>query len=208
MQNVNLNCGVISNFFTVDTVSNIVKTFARFPLVEFQGAGNLIRGIDSRHLAYPWFDRIFMQPVRQYFNRDIKIIYGMLLDCHDPFDVHEDLKPIPDPLGHHYLSFLAPLSVDHDRTDCSKASTIIFNETMQEFEQQRVLENNALSIRDQIPHVTEEYLPWLSVKHNAVWHAGDLIWWDSRLAHVSNDFRVNGVTSKQAIVIHTYVLPD
>jgi len=36
------------------------------------------------------------------------------------------------------------------------------------------------------------------------WCHGDLIWWDSTLPHSSNDFTLTN-TSKQGIVIHTYV---
>jgi hypothetical protein len=35
------------------------------------------------------------------------------------------------------------------------------------------------------------------------WRRGDLIWWDTRLFHNSGAFE--GFSSKQAIVIHTYV---
>jgi len=37
-----------------------------------------------------------------------------------------------------------------------------------------------------------------------IWQHGDLIWWDSTLPHWSNDFTLTN-TSKQSIVIHTYV---
>ena len=37
-----------------------------------------------------------------------------------------------------------------------------------------------------------------------IWKHGDLIWWDSTLPHSSNDFTLTN-TSKQSIVIHTYV---
>lgn len=41
-----------------------------------------------------------------------------------------------------------------------------------------------------------------NVEH--IWKHGDLIWWDSTLPHCSNDFTLTN-TSKQSIVIHTYV---
>lgn len=184
----------------------MVNTFRRFPTVELEGDGNAIYGVDQNHLAYLWFRRRCFRAIQQEFGEHIRLIFGMLLDCQQPFGIHHDLKPLPEPQGQHHVSFLIPYSVNHDPALVSHAATCIFNEDLTDFEQMPDLATNAHNLHSELAHVPRAQLQKLSLRQWITWHTGDLIWWDSHLAHVSNDFRTHGWQSKQGIVIHSYVV--
>lgn len=205
MIDVNYNSGIIKNFFPANEPAELVKVFRKLQAVN--GSGNNCYGIDQNHLLYSWFKKVFLSKLSINFNPDLKLIFGMLLDCSIPFDIHHDIKPIPDVNGKSYMSCLMPYSVNYDTELCDKASTIIFNETINEIDQMPMVKNNISTIYESlISHVSVKYLDYFSVKLIANWNIGDLIWWDSRLAHVSNNFISQGYQSKQCIVVHTYVL--
>ena len=206
MLDVKFNCGVIPKLFDQSEVKDMIQTFRRFPTVEYEGAGNAIYGVDQRHLAYLWFRRLCFKRIQQQFGDDVQLIFGMLLDCREPFGIHHDLKPLPNPEGKHYMSCLIPYSVDNDIALCSQAATVVFNEILSDFEQMPCVEHSAAHRHQDLAHVPQQQLEKVSVREWITWSPGDLIWWDSQLAHVSNDFRTLGHVSKQAIVIHTYVV--
>lgn len=206
MLDVKSNCGVIPNFFSQDDVADMIKTFRSFPVVEYEGAGNAIYGVDHNHLAYLWFRRRCFKNIQQVFGDNIRLIFGMLLDCKQPFGIHHDLKPLPEAHGQHHVSFLIPYSVNNDPALVSHAATCVFNETMTNLDSMPVLANHAQHLSQDLAHVPAEQLLRFSLKQWMPWHTGDLLWWDSHLAHVSNDFRTQGWQSKQGIVIHSYVV--
>jgi hypothetical protein len=193
-------CGQIPNFMPYDLVEHTVKTLKKFNWVD--GEGNSCYGVDKNHVGYLWFCKTILRPIAQQFNPDLKLIFGMLLDCVVPFDIHNDIKTPPDPMGKPYLSFLIPYAVNNDPALCCHASTIIFDLLDPESSQHDV----SNIYEEKISHVSYQALKNFSLKQELVWNQGDLLWWDSQLFHVSNDFRKNGFVSKQAIVMHTYVL--
>ena len=205
MINVNLNCGIINNFFSTEESTKLIQVFQKLSPVD--GSNNHCYGIDQNHLAFSWFRKVFLNQLANKFDPNLKLIFGMLLDCTVPFDIHNDIKSLPDPNGKHYMSCLMPYSVNYDTALCSNASTIIFNEQCDTIDQLPVVENNISDIYESmISHTSPIYCDRFSVKLIANWNIGDLIWWDSRLAHVSNNFISKGYQSKQCIVAHTYVL--
>lgn len=206
MQEVNLNCGIISSVFDRGLLSNIVQKLRSFQSNE--ALGNTCHGVDPRHLGYAWFRKMIMQPIRDIMGTDFELIYGMLLDCRQPFHLHDDIKPIPDPQGRHFASFLIPWSVENDPDRCGLVSTLIFNQTLDGSAEMmpRVFPDISDIFESKISHVDPCYRHRISVKQDCQWTCGDVIWWDSRLAHVSSNFLSHGVGSKQAIVMHTYVL--
>ena len=140
MINVNYNSGIIKNFFSANESAELIKIFQKLQTVN--GSGNNCYGIDQNHLAYSWFKKVFLSKLSTNFDPDLKLIFGMLLDCTTPFDIHHDIKPIPDINGKSYMSCLIPYSVNYDTELCNKASTIIFNETLDEIDQMPVVKNN------------------------------------------------------------------
>jgi hypothetical protein len=206
----NLSCGKIDNFFDTKTVAGFADVFRKMDTTD--GKGNNCYGIDQQHRAYMWVKKQLLNPIAEHFDPNLKLIFSMLLDCVKPFPIHYDIKYIPEPGGQHYLSFLIPYSVDNNPALCANASTIIFNQAYNADDAVDVLKpsapvaNNVSGMYEKINHVPLESTYQYTLKQELVWSPGDLCWWDSKLCHVSNNFLQYGHTSKQAIVIHTYVL--
>ena len=180
-------------------------------------AGGQCHGIDKKNKAYPWFSKAVMQPLRNKFHPRLDLIYGMLLHSTNPFAVHADHFATPTP-GEQYKSFLVPINVDGEPDLCSGSKTIIFNQ-IDLLNQLSPNPNgsqlpklppdiSAIEIwKNDLTHIPLETAEVLSVKLNATWHRGDLIFWDSLLLHTSSDFKSKGHAHKECVVIHTYI-PD
>jgi hypothetical protein len=191
------SCGTIKNFVTEDELSGIVRIFKK--MLPSEGYGNNgYYGIGQEHRAYLWFRKVLLDRITAQFNPNIKLIFGMLLDCQVPLEIHNDLKDIPDPNGKHYLSFLIPYSVDNQPELCDAASTLIFNQSPQS--------NVSYLHPTKLSHVPIEDTYGYSLREDLIWNCGDLLWWSSELYHTSNNFLKTGHESKQGIVIHTYVV--
>lgn len=204
MKSITHSCGTVEKFLDFEQLKKSVEIFKKTN--SQLGKNNHCYGIDQDHVAYLWFKKTILDHVSKHFDLDLRLIFSMLLDCTDPFDIHNDVKPLPEPGGKHCISFLIPYSVDNDINLCHHASTLIFNETDVRTDQMPDVVNNIVEIYSHINHVNTNKLTKYSLKYWAKWQPGDLIWWDSQLAHVSNNFVANGFASKQAIVAHTYVL--
>ena len=67
------------------------------------------------------------------------------------------------------------------------------------------LDNNASYLHEtELAHLDKNDLKLLSVKKVLPWTRGNAIYWEAKSLHCSNDYKQKGMTSKQAIVIHTY----
>jgi hypothetical protein len=140
--------------------------------------GGFCHGVDPQHRAYSWFKNHVLVPIEQHFGRELKLIFGMYLDLHQPFTIHSDLRPCE---GTPLVSCLIPCSVDYQAHLCSLATTDVFNE----------LDTG------QGPPTNP------TTQASYQWNRGDLIWWHSHLFHNSGAF--TDFKTKQAIVLHTYV---
>lgn len=193
------SCGVVKNFFTPEELVDVIKIFKKVkPTDGF--ANNGYHGIDQKHMAYLWVRKTLIDRISVEFDPAMKLIFGVFLDCYVPLHIHNDIKPIADPAGKHYLSFLIPYSVDNQTDKCSSASTLIFDQSPNGDNNVSYLHANKLS------HVSLEDTYQYSLKQDLIWNCGDLLWWDSKLYHTSSNFLANGCDSKQGIVIHTYVV--
>lgn len=205
MENYKKNCGIAKNIFSLQELEHAIQIFQKFDTTAAPGA--VCTGVNNGHAGYLWFEKKILSKIKLIFNPDIKLIFGTLLDCTEPFGIHHDLKPLPEEGGKHYLSFLIPYSVNNQVELCSHVSTLIFNEGCEDVNKMPDIDKNITDIFDsKISHVNKQQLTKFSLKLEAAWNLGDVIWWDSSLAHVSNDFHKKGFDSKQCIVLHTYVL--
>ena len=200
LSSYHLSCGKIDKFFDQKEMTNFVQVFKKLNFVD--GSGNACYGIDQKHLAYSWFKKIILDRVAQEINPDLKLIFAMLLDCVIPFPIHKDIKLIPDPKGKHYVSFLLPYSVNDDVLLTKCASTLFFNTRTKD----STVSDVSYLHSDQLSHIPLEETYKYNLQQEIIWNIGDLLWWDSKLPHVSNNFLKHGYKSKQAIVFHTYVL--
>jgi hypothetical protein len=169
--------GLAVDFYPEQELQQAVDIFLRFPSQPAKPSGTCY-GVDHQHRGYLWFKQKFMTRLCEYFQRDLKLVFGMYADLDQPFSVHSDIRPVD---GEVYASCLIPVSVDYDPLLCNLATTDIFSEI------------------DHGGPAPEN--PTLRSRYH--WHRGDLLWWDTRLYHSGGVF--DRFQTKQAIVIHTYV---
>jgi hypothetical protein len=202
---VKLATGQIPNFFSVDKVQSFVKNFARLNS-HTNSVGNHYHGIGPDHLGYLFVKKQLLNPILDYFNITAELVFAFYLDCVAPIGPHCDMHQLPGP-GEHWRSFLIPYSVDNQTSLCGYASTAVLHQWgYSAIEDLPDLDTNLLPYQaDLFSHVSQDVCKKFSLCHNAIWHPGDLIYWDSKLAHLSNNFKGKGFISKQAIVVHTYL---
>jgi hypothetical protein len=199
MINIKNECGIIPNFLTIDELEEIVKTFKKFKSSKNNPNSAIytaqLFSIDSNHLAYPWFKKVILNKLHQIVHPDLKLIYGGFQNAVKPADIHQDeFFNIDDP----YACFLIPYAVDNDTNLVSNSSTIFFN--------QDPPMSSTFDIK-KVSHVGHQLdlFNQLGFKQECVWKTGDLLYWDCSLYHASNNFLDSGFSSKQCIVIHTYI---
>ena len=206
--------GQLFDLFTSDEVEAWVDVMKKIPCQTYKG--NDCHGIDENNIYNFWFQKTIFPIIQDLFGKDLKLIFGMLLDEKKPWKIHTDayhVKDFKDRVP--ALSFLIPYSVDNNTklVDCSR--TIVFNELADDNtrykEWETLLEDkinypdSAASIAEQhLSHNSIELINKLTLQGVYQWKANSLIYWNSRNLHDSDNFLKNGYNSKQAIVIHTY----
>lgn len=199
-------CGVVPEFFDQVQLTNMARIFSHAKPTHT--LGNDYHGIGSDHPGALFVRRQLLAPIADHFDTDPQLIFAFFLECVTPLRIHQDLTTVPDPQGQPYLSFVIPVSVDNDPAKCHRASTLIMDQwDYEDMDDLPAVDNNVQYLHGkELSHVPLEWCSKFTLKKQVTWNAGDLIWWDSRLAHASDNFLLNGCTSKQAIVMHTYLL--
>jgi hypothetical protein len=209
--------GIIDNFFTEDELDPVLKYLSN--LKTAYGYGN---GLDETHPMYAWFVKKCFNKIQDTLGKDLILARVTYLNDSNPIWLHSDYFQL-NSRGTPALALLIPISSDGDSTFTNKVHTIIFNEE-DVFEESQtevtrhwirnawdknkvVKENNAMQYKDQhLSHLIDSDLECLTVHTIAEWKFGSLIYWNERLLHTSDNFIKNNVKSKQALVLHTYVL--
>jgi hypothetical protein len=183
---------------------------------------NAMNALGQGHVLYDWFLEDCFSRVKTAIGDDkIKLIFSMFLNEITPWGIHTDsyhTSKFPDRKS--AISCLIPISIDNDPLLCNKSHTIIFNEANRDYVPCSMtsktwdysnmpdttdLPNSAVNIYDKhLSHNKPEVVKRLTVQGEYQWARGSLIWWDSLNFHDSDNFLANGITSKQALVLHTY----
>jgi len=210
--------GVIDNFFTETELDPVIKY-----LSNLKSAFSYGNGIDATNSLYPWFVKKCFNKIQETFGKDLILNRVTYLNDGVPISLHSDYYQM-DGKGTPKFAILIPVSINNDRSFKNKVHTVVFNETNEFSNKENKLttlqwnkeswyrtrsikENNAMQYRDEyLGHISSEDLECLTVHTIAEWKFGSLIYWDSSLLHTSDNFTRNNVTSKQALVLHTYVL--
>lgn len=211
--------GTINNLFNEQDVTFLINFLSKIPNTHEAKSDNRFTGINQEHMLYNWLcSRVFLK-IQQHMGSHIKLLFGAYLDETKPFVVHQDYYH--KTLGEPYMVFLLPLSVDNDIHKVNKTNTIVFNESdtyvdHSEFKSHRldiwkktapVKENNAVNIfKEYLSHCDVDILQRLTVKEILNWQIGSVIYWDEKLLHCSDNFLENNIQSKQALVMHSYVV--
>jgi hypothetical protein len=212
--------GRIDNIFSQDELIYLIKYFANLPKSVVTYDNNSFAGISQAHPLYLWFCKNMFDKIQQLTKDNIQLLFGSYLYENNPWTVHCDYyhKSVGSP----YKAFLVPISVDEDMSLVEKTNTIIFNEedvyvdtsatnkmwdSMSWNATKTKKENNAMSVQDQhLSHISVDDLECLTIQNILNWKLGSVVYWDEKLLHSSDNFRKNNINSKQAIVIHTYVV--
>ena len=212
--------GRIDNIFSRDELIYLIKYFANLSKSVVTYDTNSFAGISQAHPLYSWFCKNMFDKIQQLTENNIQLLFGSYLYENNPWPVHCDYyhKSVGSP----YKAFLVPISVDEDMSLVEKTNTIIFNEEdvyvdtsatnkmwnpMSWNATKTKKENNAMIAQDQhLSHIPVDDLECLTIQNILNWKLGSVLYWDEKLLHSSDNFRKNNINSKQAIVIHTYVV--
>lgn len=188
------------------------------------------QGIHEKHKMYPWFIKTVFSRIQEQLGADLKLLSATYLDEFKPLTLHSDYYHSYGNTGTPKYAMLVPISVENDPVSDKKVHTVVFDQpdtyvdtnvqspeqedihhstwrTFEWVENRRPLDNNALQYKQQyLTHLNDDDLECLTVQNVFEWKRGSLIYWDERLLHASDDFAHNGIKSKQAIIMHTYVL--
>lgn len=228
-----LSSNVIENFFTEEDIGKVVKYLANMPITgeklwHQKEAG--YQGIHERHKMYPWFMKTCFSQIQKHFGAELQLLSATYLDEYLPLTLHSDYYHSYGNAGTPKFAMLIPLSVENDPASTKRVHTVVFDQpdtyvdnAIQSPEQEGIhrstwrtfewvnnrcpKDNNALQYKQQyLTHLNDDDLECLTVQNIFEWQRGNLIYWDERLLHASDNFAANGIKSKQAIIIHTYVL--
>lgn len=183
---------------------------------------NAMNALGEGHVLYDWFlEDCFSRVKTAIGDSRMKLIFGMYLHEITPWEIHTDsYHTLRFPDRKSAISCLIPISLDNNPLLCNKAHTIVFNEANKDYVPNSMsgnswdysnmpdttnLPNSAMNIyNEHLSHNEPEILKKFTVQGVYQWARGSLIWWDSLNFHDSDNFLANGVTSKQALVFHTY----
>jgi hypothetical protein len=212
------SAGRVDGVFSQEELAKVVKYMSKMTNHYTCDSGNSFSGISQDHVMYLWFCKHIFNRIKELTPVDAQLLFGSYLYETAPFKLHSDYYHSSK--GKPYMAFLIPISVDDDMTQTERVNTIIFNEedtyvdndaehksySTELWHKNRTFkENNAVG-HELLGHLPKEDLECLTIQTVANWRLGSVIYWDERYLHSSDNFVQNGVTSKQALVIHTYVV--
>jgi hypothetical protein len=210
--------GKIDRVFTSEDLKYFRKYFENLNQRKIVNGGNSFTGVSPDHQLYSWFEKRIFSCILPFID-PCRVLFASYLNEVDPWVVHSDYYHKLH--GEPYLALLIPLTVDHGDQATNKTHTVIFNEQDTyvstrnkdkiwepiEWLNNRTIKNpNAVEYyKDYLSHLDIEELEYLTVQNVLSWELGSVLFWDERQLHCSDNFLKQGLKSKQALVIHTYI---
>lgn len=209
--------GEFPNLFSESEMDYLVSCMMHLDPILIQD--NICKGINEDHFLYQWFDQNCFSRIKHHIGHEARLVFGMYLEEHDMWNVHTDAYHCD---AYHdripYLSMIIPYSVDNRKDLVTHSSTIIFNESSDDFappgdsknwysalKSRQTPANNAMShFESDLSHNDASIIKKLTLQKAYKWSLGSVIYWKSTLFHDSDNFKKNGHVSKEAIVLHTY----
>jgi hypothetical protein len=200
-----MKAGKVSNFINSSKLKMLLDMFESLPdeanAGEFRAYTN---GISKGHQFYDFINTQLCNDLIKLTGTNMSITIAMLLKESVPWSVHTDYQKGDQNPG---MAFLIPISWNGPEN--SFTHTVIFNEestesfeSFQKTAEKKVL--NATHLRDNLcGHISTEKLEYISLLEAYQWNPGDLIFWDRKLLHCSDNFLKQNITQKTAIVIFT-----
>jgi hypothetical protein len=214
------DAGIVEGVFSEEELSEVVKYLSKMSKSFTSITGNSFAAISQEHPMYSWFCKKIFDRIKQLTTVDVQLLFGSYLYETTPWILHSDYYHTS--AGKPYMAFLVPLSVNEDMDQVGKTNTVIFNETDVYVDHadghkswsdklwkanRQPKQNNALEFKDSLlSHIPDDDLACLTVKTIANWKLGSVIYWGEQYLHSSDNFIKNDAHSKQALVIHTYVV--
>lgn len=208
---MDMPAGQILNVFSALEIESIIKILRHIPNQRnYNQSGDILNnGFTEHDRIYPAIKKLVIERINQVCPVKItKLTVGMQLIARDPYSVHTDFLDKGD--AGQGNAYLIPLYTVPDPVE--KTFTVIFDQYSTDTNLLKdyvstnpaVPTENSQNIWHLLPPTDpEEYAKYLSVKVMGHWHAGSLIYWDRRLFHSSDDFRLNGIKEKSALVLFT-----
>jgi hypothetical protein len=200
-----IKSGKISKFLSNDQLQNLYTVFKTLPDQENTGpVYAYMNGITSQHYLYDYVNSQLCDSLSEVVGDKLSIDVALLLKEHRPWTIHCDYdRGGTNPC----MAFLIP--IDWNGPPGSSTHTVVFDqECTKEFgdfmNENHKLPSNALDLKDNLcSHVVPEHLEYVSLLASLKWEPGDLLYWNRKLLHCSDDFISQGITEKRAFVIFT-----
>lgn len=203
--------GQFFNVFSPSAIKSLISILSRVtnqPIREDQIYTN---GFKRSDMIYPAIDHLVLGPLRQVSEFPIgDLTVGMQLKAKTPFGLHTDYMKDGDDGGG--MAWLIPLYIDSDNAS-AMTSTVIFNQhwdahiSVDDYIKTNPKRptNPAHDIWHLLPNRDRPHqADFFSVQTLANWVPGSVIYWDRSLFHTSDDFRLQNIREKSALVLFNH----
>lgn len=185
----------IKNFISSEDIDTLKKHYS--VLKKTLNSGDIKKAFTT---GFPWENSIEQKIIGEKLDNIFKpyeITISMFLEEFQPWGIHTDyFKDDINP----YYACLIPLDFKNKITH-----TIIFNE-------EGIVKNYWDILKDKnykfsnyekilLSHIEEKYLKKVSIQKKFKWEIGNLIAWNRKLLHTSDNFIANGLDMKFALVL-------
>jgi hypothetical protein len=206
---MDIRAGKITNVFSKDDVQKIINALSKVEEQAHTEDKIYTNGFRKTDQVYPFIKKMVIDRITSIIDFSFgELTVGMQLKSRKPFGIHTDYFKEDDMGGG--MAWLVPLYILGSSTE---TYTVIFDQHSTEFSQipEYIKSNpakpqcNSREIWHEIPDSpAPDIADYFSVKLLGNWGVGDVIYWDRRLFHSSDEFRAKGVMEKSALVMFSH----